>query len=334
MARASHQPRDMNSVARNLPSIKRSARARSVAAALVVSAVAVTQAGCSKSGSKPDEQSCSGSQALSKTGLTGASLPLKTLALTFDDGPGARTVELSAYLKAQGIRAAFFVYGVGLKNDGAAGATLQHIIDDGHMVANHTETHRSLTMNDPLLTDAEIVAELTQVDAVIAPFVKDDKFLFRPPYGQFDDKTFDVLEKSPMKKYVGPILWNIGGTQALPNQASDAECWATKTPVETCGNAYLKEIANVGKGIVLLHDPYFIDQNQPESGGTYQMIQYMVPKLKADGYKFARVDEVPDIAALLPGGQSLDGGADGGTGETPPGDENTTTDPLGTEPCP
>jgi peptidoglycan/xylan/chitin deacetylase (PgdA/CDA1 family) len=192
-------------------------------------------------------------------------------------------------------------------------------------------------MNEPPLTDAEIVAELTQVDAVIAPFVKDGKFLFRPPYGQFDDKTFAALDKSPMKKYVGPILWNIGGTLALPNQASDAECWTAGTPVEACGNAYLKEISNVGKGIVLLHDPYFLVQNNPDSGGTYQMIQYMVPKLKADGYKFVRVDEVPDVAALLPGGQSPDGGADAGTGNEPvPGSsgEGTSSDPLGTEPCP
>lgn len=326
----------MKSVARSLPSIKRHARASGIAAAVVLSTLAVTQAGCSKSDANAGEKACSGSQALSKTGLTGASLPLKTLALTFDDGPGARTVELSAYLKAEGIRAAFFVYGVGLKNDGAGSSTLQRIIDDGHMIANHTETHRSLTMSEPPLTDAEILAEVTQVDTAIAPFVKDNKFLFRPPYGQFDDKTFAILEKTPMNKYVGPILWNIGGTQALPDQAADSECWAAKIPVETCANAYLKEIAAVGKGIVLLHDPYFIDQNQPDSGGTYQMIQYMVPKLKADGYKFVRVDEVPDIAALLPGGQTADGGVDGGEvqGENSPVDDGTSSDELGTEPCP
>lgn len=323
----------MNSVERHFTSVTRAAHARNVAGVIfTMSALAVTQAGCSKTASKASENTCAGAQALSKTGLTGSTLPLKTLALTFDDGPGARTVEVSAYLKSEGIRAVFFVYGVGLKNDGAAAATLKHLVDDGHLVANHTETHRSLTSSVPPLTDAEIVAEVTQVDEVIAPFAVDGKFLFRPPYGQFDDKTFAVLEASPMKKYVGPILWNVGGTQALPNQASDATCWTDKVPVETCGDAYLKEISSVGKGIVLLHDPYFIDQSQPDSGGTWQMIQYMVPKLKADGYKFVRVDEVPEIAALLPGAQP-GGDADGGAGTTEPGSDGTSTDELETDPC-
>ena len=56
-----------------------------------------------------------------------------------------------------------------------------------------------------------------------------------------------------------------------------------------CGDLYLKEIDTVGKGIVLLHDPYFIDQNDPDSGGTYQMVQYIVPTLKAKGYSYRYV---------------------------------------------
>lgn len=43
--------------------------------------------------------------------MRGSGLPAKTIALTFDDGPGARTVELSHYLKDQGVRAGFFVMG-------------------------------------------------------------------------------------------------------------------------------------------------------------------------------------------------------------------------------
>ena len=80
--------------------------------------------------------------------------------------------------------------------------------------------------------------------------------------------------------------------------------------VTECGDAYIREIDAVGKGIVLMHDPYFIDMNNPESGGTYQMVQYVVPLLKTKGYKFVRVDEVPDIAALLPATQrDADAGA-------------------------
>lgn len=310
--------------------------------ALLACAIAIagtTSGGCSKSSGTPSERSCSGSSALSTGALTGASMPLKSLALTFDDGPGARTIELSHYLKSQGIRATFFIWGQAVENDGSGTTVLETLIQDGHLVANHTETHRSLTQNEPTpLTDQEIVAELTQVDAMISPYIKDGHFLFRPPYGQFEQKTYDVLQKTPMKKYVGPILWDVGGTMAPPNRAADAECWKRETlqSVQGCGDLYLKEIDNVGKGIVLMHDPYFIEQNNPESGGTYQMVQYIVPILKQRGYQFLRVDEVPAIAKLLPGGAAGDDAGANPAGQdpgaTPPDGTGSTTD--GTEPCP
>lgn len=304
-----------------------------VASALVLAILAIPHAGCQTSKDAKPDKSCSGGQALTTRGLTGASLPLKTLALTFDDGPGARTIELSRYLKEQGIRAGFFVLGQSLKNDGAATYTLEKLIDDGHLVANHTEHHYSLTQHEPTpLTEAEVVAELTEVDAVLAPIVKNNVWLFRPPYGHWDDKTVATLEKTLMKKYVGPILWNIGGTMGA-NQAADPECWkpATLKTVQACGDLYVKEIDNVGKGIVLLHDPYFIDMNNPESGGTYQMVQYIVPILKAKGYSFVRVDDVPEIKALLPGGAGADAGAAGDP--APSGDGTTPNEGTGSDPC-
>jgi peptidoglycan/xylan/chitin deacetylase (PgdA/CDA1 family) len=309
-------------------------------AALALTFASIAYAGCSKSPSVPNEQSCSGAQALSAAAITGATLPLKTLALTFDDGPGARTLELSAYLKGEGIRAVFFVWGQALENDGAGPDILQRLVADGHLIGNHTETHRSLTQNEPVaLTDQEVALELTKVDEMISPFVKDSHFLFRPPYGQFDQKTFDVLQKTDLKKYVGPILWDVGGTMAPPNRASDAECWkpATLQTVRGCGDLYLKEIDNVGKGIVLLHDPYFIEQSNPESGGTYQMIQYMVPILKQRGYAFVRADEVPAIAKLLPGGAGAagnDAGASPGVEPASPDPNGTGSATDGTRPCP
>ncbi len=329
----------MMHVAENkVSSIGRATRAGGVATVLALSLAAIAHAGCSKSGAAPAENDCTASQALTNGVLTGASMPLKSLALTFDDGPGARTIELSQYLKSQGIRAGFFVWGQAVKNDGSGSSVLEQLIADGHLIANHTETHRSLTQHQPaVLTDAEIVDELRQVDTAISPFVKDGKFLFRPPYGHFDAKTFDVLEKTDMKKYVGPILWDVGGTMAPPNRAADTECWkpGTLQTVTGCGDLYLKEIDNVGKGIVLMHDPYFIEQGNPESGGTYQMVQYIVPKLKEKGYTFMRVDEVPAIAKLLPGGAGATGDAGVDEATTDPGqtgESSSGTD--GTNPCP
>jgi peptidoglycan/xylan/chitin deacetylase (PgdA/CDA1 family) len=89
-----------------------------------------------------------------------------------------------------------------------------------------------------------------------------------------------------------------------PAQAADWDCFSpgtdgkVLTPAE-CGALYIKEIEAVGRGIVLMHDPEFIDDT-PAKGGTVDMVKAMVPLLKQKGFTFARLEDVPDVAAKLP----------------------------------
>jgi peptidoglycan-N-acetylglucosamine deacetylase len=261
---------------------------------------------CQNKTSASKEKSCSGAQALTQLGFKGSSLPAKTIAFTFDDGPGDRTKALSTYLKEQGIQAAFFVngrqFGIGAQE------ILQQLVDDGHLVGNHTETHRSLTgqaTQTPRPSDAEIVQELTDTDTKIDPFVPSKRFLFRPPFGDYDGQTAATLAPTPMNKYVGPIYWDVGyKMNEAAEQAADWDCWqdgsdGKRLTVKACGDLYIADIKHAGRGIVLMHDPYFNDQD-PAQEGTYEMVMYMVPLLKEAGFKFTRVDKVPEIAALLP----------------------------------
>jgi len=283
---------------------------------LAVGAIVIVSAGCSESVSDPT-QTCSGGLDIGHVNLSGTSLPAKTLALTFDDGPGLRTSELSSYLKSQGIRATFFINGRMITN---GTDILAQLADDGHLIGNHTQNHVSFTgqsTNTSHLGAADIVDEITQTDTLIAPFVSDNHFLFRAPYGDFDEEAADAINASPMAKYVGPINWDIG-SQMGAEQAADWACWhppaddagvvGPTTSPKDCGDLYAMEIDAVGHGIVLMHDPYFINDD-PAQGGTVDMVQYLVPILKAKGYQFVRADEVPDIAALLPADAS-DAGAD------------------------
>lgn len=302
----------------------RSVGARDLVCGLIAAALsASTIGGCSQKGDSDQraavEPTCVGAQAIGTVDLHGTSLPMKTLSLTFDDGPGARTAELSTYLKAQGIASSFFVNGKMLAE---GTAVLQQIAAEGHLVGNHTQTHTSLTgrsTGSKPLSAEQIVDELSQTDALIAPFAG-GRFVFRAPYGDFDAPTATVIDASPMKKYVGPINWEIGDHMG-PAQAADWDCWTpgadgvVLTP-EQCGELYVKEIDSVGRGVVLLHDPYFVDDD-PSKGGTVDMVKQIVPILKAKGYAFVRVDRVPEIAALLPA-EVADAGL-----------ETTTTEPSG-----
>lgn len=246
------------------------------------------------------DRTCPQTQALSTTRYRGDTLPPKTLALTFDDGPGARTLQLSHWLAARHVPATFFVNGKMLRGSSGA-AILADIVADGHVLGNHGESHADLTTLDA----AAVVGEVTTTDALLAPFIADDRFLFRPPYNAFDNATYTALAASPMAKYVGPIEWDIGDRMS-PQSAADWDCWqpigTSDPPVldpESCGDLFLAEIRAKQRGIVLLHDPYFIDDD-PAKGGTVDMVQYIVPILLAEGYTFVAVDEVPAIAAALP----------------------------------
>jgi peptidoglycan/xylan/chitin deacetylase (PgdA/CDA1 family) len=272
---------------------------RTIVLCALVSGSACFSVACHSKSSSASDRSCTAvGQALTAEPLRGGGLPPKTLAFTFDDGPGDRTEELSQYLKDQKIRVGFFING---KNLTHGTGVLKELVDAGHVIGNHTQTHPDLTT----LTSAQVVAELTETDALIAPFVPDNRFMFRPPFGAYDDVTFQALQGSPMNKYIGPIDWDIGDRMG-PEQAADWDCWApngTSIPpvldVKTCGDLYLAEIRHVSSGIVLMHDPYFIDDD-PMKGGTVDMVKYIVPILKAEGFTFVRLDEVPAISAVLP----------------------------------
>jgi peptidoglycan/xylan/chitin deacetylase (PgdA/CDA1 family) len=62
----------------------------------------------------------------------------RTVALTFDDGPGPHTPAILDALKREGVRATFFVTGAHVK---AYPATARRIVAEGHILANHTYTH-------------------------------------------------------------------------------------------------------------------------------------------------------------------------------------------------
>ncbi|MBX3224077.1 MAG: polysaccharide deacetylase family protein [Labilithrix sp.] len=229
----------------------------------------------------------------------------KQLALTFDDGPAARTSELSTYLKDEGIRAVFFVTGACIQapslspNNSCgtptanAAAILAQLDADGHLVANHSTTHRDITS----VPANQRVQELSETNALIVTHGKMpyNRSLFRAPYGSWNSSVYDTLNGSAMKHYVGPIYWDIGGgptdQSGTAARAADWECWNLGYTVQQCGTRYRNEIASIGRGIVLMHDP---------NSQTVDMVKYLVPLLKADGYTFIRADEVPRIAADFP----------------------------------
>jgi peptidoglycan/xylan/chitin deacetylase (PgdA/CDA1 family) len=275
-------------------------------------------AACSGAGAPRSEadRTCSGAQALVASPYVGTSLGAKQIALTFDDGPASRTEELSAYLASQGIQAGFFVNG---KNVAGYPNALAKLVADGHVVGNHTHDHFDMTDTNAFPMNAsgnaKLVSQLAATDALIAPFVPSGRFMFRAPYGAFDARDYNVLSTSAMNKYVGHIGWDVGAARTATT-AADWACWQYNPQLTTkaCGDLYRKEIQHVERGIVLMHDAdYGNPQNHSTTSGlgnTVDMVKYLVPLLKAQGYTFVRVDAVPAVASALPPLGVADAGAD------------------------
>jgi chitin disaccharide deacetylase len=66
--------------------------------------------------------------------------------LTFDDGPIDATLDVLDVLKQKGIKASFFVNaihleGAGGEREGRAGEALRRVVEEGHMLGNHSHDH-------------------------------------------------------------------------------------------------------------------------------------------------------------------------------------------------
>jgi peptidoglycan/xylan/chitin deacetylase (PgdA/CDA1 family) len=226
--------------------------------------------------------------------IKGDRLPRGTVCLTYDDGPGPHTRELGRYLFEEQIAATFFVMG---RHAQTQRDILAQLRDWGHLIGNHTYSHPGLV--SLALAGGDVVGELKRTDDIIRPYVSSEAVLFRPPYGNWREKApdsdadkdtslvADILNRSgQLVDSVGPINWDI--------VAEDWACWRQGISAEECAHRYLAEAERVGGGILLMHDSseeeFIRRRNQ-----TMQMTKILVPLLKERGFRFIRLDAVPQV---------------------------------------
>lgn len=230
--------------------------------------------------------------------LKGDGLPRGIVCLTYDDGPGPHTRELGRYLFAEQIAATFFVMG---RHAQTQRDTLAQLRDWGHIIGNHTFSHPGLV--SLALAHGDVVGELKKTDDVIRPYVSSEAVLFRAPYGNWREKkpdsdedtdvslVADVLNHSEkFGDYVGPINWDA--------VAEDWECWRQGLSAEECARRYVAETERIGGGIILMHDSSE-DEFVRSRNQTMQMTKILVPELKKRGYRFVRLDVVPQVRKAI-----------------------------------
>lgn len=211
-----------------------------------------------------------------------------TIALTFDDGPNANTVGVLNALKANNVKATFFIVGrMAHRNPDI----LSRIAAEGHLLANHSANHPLLGSRfdaDP----EKLLFQLRDVNEQIAPLMRPgDKLYFRAPYGSWRSAHAAILNDDPvLRNYVGPVYWDIGG-DIMKNDdgyimsSADWDCWHHKWNAATCAKGYLREIRRKNGGVVLMHCIH---------SQSAALVADIVPALVEEGYNFVRVDQIPD----------------------------------------
>lgn len=169
----------------------------------------------------------------------------RAILFTFDDGPSKRTTpRLLDVLDELGIKALFFVtsesFGNGNPWEREHAAIVRDIVGRGHMVGNHTETHRQL----PLLNNAEIEAELRRSGRKIAWAAGNYPRLIRPPGGALSKRVEWILAENGYSS----VMWAV--------YPADLEESTPEGVVRTFFRVLDRREEDTGErgGIILMHD--------------------------------------------------------------------------------
>lgn len=192
------------------------------------------------------------------------------VALTFDDGPDPRfTPQILDLLAEYNIQATFFVTGARAE---AFPELVQRIIDEGHIIGNHTYSHVNLVEANDIATLEEEVQRTEDIIYDIADF---RTRLFRAPYGFLYD---ELVEKLDEMNY-SVVGWSV-----------DSLDWQEAAPEVIAYNV----ISNIHPGaIILMHD------GAGETGdrtNTIEALRLIIPNLTDQGLEFETVPELLDIS--------------------------------------
>ncbi|MGW1727408.1 bifunctional polysaccharide deacetylase/glycosyltransferase family 2 protein [Streptomyces sp. NPDC002306] len=229
---------------------------------------------------------------------TSVSVPDKTIALTFDDGPNPTwTPQVLKILQENDIPGTFFLVGSMVSRYPGIVKTM---VDQGNEVGVHTFTHVDLSYQ----SDARVDRELEQTQLALAGAAGITTTLFRAPYSSetdaIDDYSWPVYKKLGEDGYTSVFVDTDSDDWKKPG-VSNIVKWAT--PSGTDGAS------------VLFHDA------GGERSQTIKALPQYIKKMKAKGYTFTTISGVMQEDAAADAGSGSAGGSGSGSGSGAGSDE-------------
>ena len=185
----------------------------------------------------------------------------KNIYVTFDLGYEAGYTEnILNTLKENNVPAAFFITAHYVNT---ASDLVQRMIDDGHIIGNHTVNHKSM----PNISETELEKELMNLHTAIYEKFNYEMKYMRPPKGEYSERSLNTTVKLG---YV-PVMWSF----------AYADWDEAKQPSHQEGTD--KIVKNVHNGeIMLLH---------ATSKTNMEILDTVIKQIKDMGYEFKSLDE-------------------------------------------
>lgn len=183
------------------------------------------------------------------------------IALTFDAAWGNQdTRKIMEILKKHDIKVTFFMTGGWVDT---YPEDVKMILQEGHDLGNHTQNHKNMSQ----LSDAEKETELMSVHNKVKALTGYDMFLFRPPYGDYDNAVVTTAKKCGYYT----IQWDV--------DSLDWKDYGVESILKT-----VTQNNHLGNGsIILCHN-----------GAKYtaEALDTMITTLKDAGYTFVPLSEL------------------------------------------
>lgn len=183
--------------------------------------------------------------------------------LTFDEGyENGYTGRILDILKANDVKAAFFVTKPYIKSEPDL---VRRMVNEGHIVGNHTNTHPSM----PDISDDKVIKEITDTSDYFKEVTNVDMPNYlRPPMGEWSERTLYLTNSLGYKT----ILWSM----AYKDWVTDDQ------PGRDASYKFVDTYYHNG-AILLLH---------AVSKSNTEALPDIIKNLKDKGYRFAQLSEL------------------------------------------
>ncbi len=186
----------------------------------------------------------------------------KYLYLTFDEGyENGQTAKILDTLKQKGVKAAFFITGDYFK---AESALVDRMVEEGHIVGNHTMKHPCMP---DIEDDGRLEEEVLSLDRAFYERYNSHMRFFRAPEGAYSEKTLAVTKKLGYTN----VFWSFAYDDWYRDKQRGADF------------AYNKTISNIHPGcVILLH---------AVSSDNADALGEIIDSAREEGYEFLSLEE-------------------------------------------